>query len=154
LFEIIVQVKIVRRFIYSSAVLLFLTAAAKVTSVFGSAALLGRHEPLMGLNYRSLLGIAGLLELAVSAVCVLNKSITIRLWMIAWLATIILVYRVSMPWVGYQQPCPCLGSLTDVLHVSPHVANDAMKGALAYLLAGSYGSLLWLWLWQRHKIQA
>jgi hypothetical protein len=46
--------------------------------------------------------------------------------------------------------CPCLGNLTDALHITPQTADTAMKIILTYLLIGSYASLFWLWR-QRNK---
>ena len=55
-------------------------------------------------------------------------------------------------YLGWQRPCSCLGNLTDTLHISPHVADVAMKIVLAYLLVGSYGGLLCLWKLNRKSI--
>jgi len=47
--------------------------------------------------------------------------------------------------IDYKRPCLCLGNLTTAIHVSPHTADNVMKGVLAYLLIGSYGILLHEW---------
>ena len=65
--------------------------------------------------------------------------------LVAWLATIFMVYRMCLWWLGWQRPCGCLGSLARVLHLSEHTADNLMQGVLAYLLLGSYGWLLWQW---------
>ena len=70
--------------------------------------------------------------------------------LVVWLATSFLVYRIGLVWVGYKKPCPCLGNLTDALHIPPQTADTAMKIILAYLLIGSYATLFWLWR-QRKK---
>jgi hypothetical protein len=38
-----------------------------------------------------------------------------------------------------------LGALTDEIHIPSQTADTAMKIILAYLLIGSYASLIWLW---------
>jgi hypothetical protein len=65
--------------------------------------------------------------------------------LVAWLATSLLAYRIGLVAVGYHRPCPCLGNLTDALHIPPQIADTAMKIILAYLLIGSYATLFWLW---------
>jgi hypothetical protein len=64
---------------------------------------------------------------------------------LAWLSTSFLIYRFGLVWAGYHKPCPCLGNLTDALHIPPQTADTAMKIILAYLLIGSYATLFWLW---------
>ena len=64
---------------------------------------------------------------------------------IAFLATNLAVYRSALWFIGWHRPCNCLGNLADALHVPPQVADNVMKGVLAYLLIGSYGTLFWLW---------
>jgi hypothetical protein len=51
---------------------------------------------------------------------------------------------------NYHKPCPCLGNLTDALHISPQTDNPLVKIILGYLLIGSYTTLFWLW-WQIRK---
>jgi hypothetical protein len=52
--------------------------------------------------------------------------------------------------MGWHRACNCLGNFTDAIHVSPQIADNVMKGVLAYLLIGSYATLFWLWR-QRKK---
>lgn len=144
---------LIRHFIFSASILLALSAIAKLVSACGAAAILERHEPLFGLSYRLLFIAAGSLEFAMAVFCFLAKSTFMRVGIIVWLSTIILIYRLSMPVVGYHQACPCLGNVTEMLHVSAHAANIVMKFVLAYLLSGSYLSPHWLWR-QREEISA
>jgi hypothetical protein len=88
----------------------------------------------------------GLLELGVASVCLFARATKIALTLVAWLATIFVLYRVGLFLVGYHKPCSCLGNLTDALHISPEMADAAMKVVLGYLLIGGYGSIFWLWL--------
>ena len=131
--------------IYSSAVLLFVTAVAKIISGFGSSRILERNDPLFQLSYRNLFLIAGILELGVAGYCILGRHIVMRIGVVAWISTVIFVYRIGVMWVGYQKSCPCLGTLTGALRISPQTADTAMQITLAYLLLGSYATLLWLW---------
>jgi hypothetical protein len=74
----------------------------------------------------------------------------LKLVAITWLATLIFLYRVGLWAIGWHGSCPCLGGLTDALHVSPQAANAAMKFVLLYLLLGGYAALFgsrWRILW-------
>ncbi|HKW30921.1 MAG TPA: hypothetical protein VJT54_16430 [Verrucomicrobiae bacterium] len=146
------QARFIRFFIFSAAVLLFATSIAKLISVFGKSHILETHDPLFEVSYRNLLLIAGAFEFATSLVCFLVKSNIMRVGLVAWLATVFLMYRIGMPFVGYQQPCPCLGSLTGEIHISSQTANTVAKVILSYLLVGSYVALLGIW--RRHKVKS
>jgi hypothetical protein len=121
--------------------LLFVTAAAKLISSFGNAKILEQPEPILGISFRCLFWIVGIIELLVSFFCFFCKCLWVRLGLIAWLATNFLGYRITLDLIGYHRPCLCLGNLTDALHISPQMASVAMEIILLYLLIGSYGSL-------------
>ena len=46
----------------------------------------------------------------------------------------ILLYRIGLMIIGYKGLSDCLGSLTQVLSISPHVADIVMKVVLGYLV--------------------
>ena len=140
-------------FVVSAALILALTGLAKCWTAFGQARILANADPFLGLSFGHLMLIVGVLELVIASTCFLAKSKKFKLALIALLATNFLVYRIGLLWIGWHKPCSCLGNLTDVLHIRPHVADAAMKIILAYLLIGSYGTLFWLWR-QRKKTTA
>jgi hypothetical protein len=142
--------KIIGLFIFLSGILILITAAAKVLSGFGSARVLQYDDPIFSISFQSLFLIAGAIELIIAVVCFIGNSFYLRISLIAWFSTCLLLYRFGVIWIGYHKPCPCLGNLTDALHISPQIADMAMKIILAYLLIGSYASLFWLWR-QRKK---
>ena len=139
-----------KRFIVSAGILLLLTATAKLASGFGNARVLQIYDPFFRIPFRYLLLGAGTVELIVAFVCLIYRPIGLRAILIAWLATNFLVYRFGLLWIGYQKPCGCLGNLTDALHISPKTADFGMKSVLAYLLIGSYATLVWLWKQKQH----
>jgi hypothetical protein len=138
-------------FIRSAGILLIITSAAKLISAGGSANILQNLDPVLSISFRQLFLIAGIFELTVALVCLFVKMVNVRLGLVAWLATNLLLYRMALWWVGYQKPCSCLGNLTDAIHISPPVADNLMKGALAYLLIGSYGILFRQW-WKNRRL--
>lgn len=142
--------QLVRVFLYTAVVLLSTTASAKLLSGFGSAHILKNPDPILDLQSGHLLFAAGTLELLVAGICLFSRWQTPPLILVAWLATNLLAYRIGLWWLGWHRPCLCLGNFTDAIHVSPQVADDVMKGVLAYLLIGSYAALFWLWQ-QRKK---
>ena len=93
--------------------------------------------------------VLGMAEIAIALLCFFGKSQKLALGLVAWLATNFVVYRLGLMWIGYHKPCSCLGNLTDALHISPNIADTAMKIILGYLLLGSYATLFWLWRQKR-----
>jgi len=97
----------------------------------------------------------GGIELVVALVCLVSRrTLAIKAGLIAWLATSFLIYRLGLVWVVYQKPCSCLGNLTDALHISPQIADTAMKIILAYLLIGSYATLFSLWRQRKTSVSS
>ncbi len=141
--------KIARCFLFVAGVLLLATASAKLISSFGSAGILQNPDPIIGLTFRNEFRLVGAVELVIALVCLFGKGIKSQAGLVAWLSTTILAYRLGLVWFGYHKPCPCLGNLTDALHISPQTADTAMKIILAYLLIGSYATLFWLWRQRR-----
>lgn len=140
------QIKI---FLFSAGSLLFLTAAAKLISGFGSAKVLAVSDPLISIPYRYLFLAVGALELMVAAGCFFNKKDIFQAGVVAWLAAAITIYRVGLFFIDYHLPCSCLGVLTASLPVKPQTADWGMKIVLAYLTLGSGAVLAWHWLEQK-----
>ncbi len=130
-----------RNFILSASAILAVTGIAKVWSALGSAKLLAVADPVIGITFGHLMLVVGMAEIVLALVCFFSKSPKVALGLVAWLTTNFLVYRLGLWWVGYHKPCSCLGNLTDALHISPQIADTAMKIILGYLLLGSYLAL-------------
>ncbi|MGH7979675.1 MAG: hypothetical protein ACREE6_09890 [Limisphaerales bacterium] len=131
-------------FTISSGVVLAFTAAAKLVSSFGDAGVLLRPDPIFSISFGHLFQIAAAVELGVAAICFFHKNQTLQSALVAVLATNLLLYRLGLYWVGYMGLCPCLGTLTADLPVSPEVAETALDVIVAYLLVGSYAALFLL----------
>jgi len=136
---------VLKWFMPSAGAVLAATGLAKVWSAFGPTKLLAVADPITGLQFGHLMLAVGLLELAIVGICLFSKAHKLPLALIAWLATNFVVYRLGLWLMGWQEPCGCLGNLTDALYLSPQAVDNLMKVILAYLLFGSYGFLLWLW---------
>jgi hypothetical protein len=123
--------------------LLATTGLAKAFSAIGPARALDTADPLIGISFRQLMLLVGLAELLISFFCLFTHRRRFSLLAVAWLSTNFLVYRIGLWFIGWHRPCGCMGNLTDLLHLSPRVADNIMKGVLAFLLLGSYGILYW-----------
>jgi len=143
--------RMARLFLCFVAVILLAVAAAKVISSVGRDRILLERDPVSGLRFRDLFRVVSVVELLIALACLFSKRIWQSAALEAWLATSFLIYRIVLLWAGYRKPCPCLGNLTDVLHISPQTADTAMKIILGYLLVGSYATLFWLWKTNRRS---
>ena len=130
-------------FASSAAVILAVTGLAKVWAASTPTKILAMADPVTGMSFGHLMLAVGVLELVIAGICLFGKSQTLKMGLIAWLATNFVVYRFALWWMGWKKPCSCLGNLTDALHISPQVADNIMKIILAYLFIGSYGLLFW-----------
>lgn len=148
--------RLAKYFLFFAGVLLVVTAGAKLISSNGSAHILNYADPILGISFRQIFRFVGVLELAIALVCLFGKRLELMAGLVAWLSTAFVAYRFGLWWIGYYhyRPCPCLGNLTDALHISPQTADTAMKIILAYLLIGSYATLFWLWRQRKKAISA
>jgi hypothetical protein len=143
----------VKLFVYSSCALFLLTASAKLISANGTAKILDTLDPIFLISFRHVMCVAAVLELCVALICFFGARLILQIGLIAILATNFMLYRLGLYWMGYSGAvCPCFGTLTSALHIPPHVASIAMEIILAYLLAGSYAALFWLWR-QKRQVQ-
>lgn len=125
----------------SAAVLLSLTALIKVISALGSAPILEVREPILYLKYRYVLVSVAVVELGVVFMCCSRLNVLLKVCAVAWLATMFVLYRIGLLWVGYDYPCRCLGNVLDGLGLSASAGDWVAKMILAYLLCGSYFGL-------------
>ena len=142
---------VVRLFKYSGAILLLVAATAKIVSGLGFAEVLKQVDPFFGMQFGHLMLVVGILELAIVANWFFSSSERFGLLPVAWLTTCLVIYRLGLWQIGWHGQCHCLGNFTDSIHVSPQVADNIMKGVLAYLLIGSYGILFHQW-WKNRKL--
>jgi len=143
--------KIQERFIYSAAIIFFVTATAKLLSTRSTALALEIHDPILFLTHRHVFYLMGGIELVLSAFILMGQNQRMKLALTAWLATNFLVYRIGLWWYGEPNLCNCLGNLADYLPLSPWAVNVAAFAALSWLIIGCYLFLLLNWLHGRRK---
>jgi hypothetical protein len=125
-----------KAFFYSVALLLLLTAAAKITSATGPARILARRDYLLPVSARQLLLGAAALELAGAAFLLWGKPLQKKALFIVWLSACFTLYRLGLWWVAPTQGCPCLGKITDRLPFEPQTIDLVLKLMLAYFFLG------------------
>lgn len=143
-------VKLMTIFLFSAGIILLISGLAKLISAIGSDEFLQAKDPILGIQFRYIFLVAGVVEILAALLCFFGKRSGVKAMCIGWLATNFLIYRISLILIGYHRPCHCLGNLTTAIHVAPHVADSIMKCILIYLLVGSYASLFWLWRQQNN----
>lgn len=136
-------------FVWSAGVVLAITGAGKAFAATGPAGALDLPDPFLGLRFRHLMLLVGLAELLVAFFCLFTPKRLFALGAVAWLATSFSVYRAGLWFIGWRRPCGCMGSLTDLLRLSPSTSDQIMKGVLLFLLVGSH--LLLLRYWRRGR---
>jgi len=129
-------------FLKSAALLLGVTAAAKLLSAAGPARILDHADPIFMVTNRVVMTSAGGLELLAVALLCFHKNIQWKLLTVAWLSTNFLIYRFALWFLQVKQPCSCLGTLGDLLPIKPETLNFTLKSIVIYLFAGSIFLLL------------
>jgi hypothetical protein len=124
--------------------MLLIAGVAKIVSAYGDAKALTVSDPVLGMPFRYVFGGAGTVELLVALICLFGREVKLQTGLIAWLGITLLLYRFSLYWRNYHEPCRCLGAFTDALHISTESADRIMKYVLAYVLIGSLSSLIFL----------
>jgi hypothetical protein len=135
---------VARSLVQTAALLLMLTAAAKILAASSEAGILGQADPLFGLlSMRQSMLLAAALEITVVVHVLRTPDILRKAVLLLWIGSVFLVYRIGLWWVGFEGSCRCLGNLGDVFGISAETADWIAKGILGYLLVGSAAILLW-----------
>jgi hypothetical protein len=131
-------------FVKSGSLILLTAGLAKLFSSFGHDGILDQSDSVFKVSLRFLMRWVGFIEILVSVVCFLSRKQGLNVALIAVMATDFALYRVGMVYTGWRRPCPCLGSLTGLLHLPQWLADWIVIAMLVYLIVGSYTALFWL----------
>ena len=129
-------------FLKSAAILLGVTAAAKLISATGSAKILDYPDPIFLITNRVVMTGAGSLELLAVALLWFHKNIQCNLLTVAWLGSNFLIYRFGLWFLQVKQPCSCLGTVGELLPLKPETLSFTLKSIVIYLFATSIFLLL------------
>jgi hypothetical protein len=126
----------VQPFVWFSVVAFAVTGGAKIISSFGQTGILLIPDPVFGLAFKTLLVLTGIVELMIALLCVVLKNENLQLILIAQMLINFILYRFALSLSGWKGMCPCLGHLTDALHISPSIADLISKLVLVLLIIG------------------
>jgi hypothetical protein len=126
----------IKWFARSVAIILFVTAAAKIFSVYRSGGSVTAMDPVFTFARADvLLVLVALLEIFCGILLCLFGKQGAQLLLIIWLSALFLTYRVGLLLVGYSGPCSCFGKPQSWLNFPFFASLDViMKWILAYML--------------------
>jgi hypothetical protein len=121
----------------SVMILLAITAGSKLWSATGSAKILNYQNELFLIPNRYVMLSSACVEILIVACLATIRSLATKLYLCAVLATAFCLYKLIMHSIGSRAPCPCLGTLTDRLHLQPETVAVFLNGFVLYMLFGS-----------------
>jgi hypothetical protein len=123
-----------------------MVALAKLVSAFGEARILLLPDPLLPASNRQVLIGAALVEICVAGYLMYGVSAKLKYFLTGWLASCFILYRVFIWELAPAKPCPCLGTITSQIPISPRIIDFLLKVIIIYMFVGS---LYFLTLGQR-----
>lgn len=124
-------------FFLSSAYLLLITGVAKVVSAFGKVAILSFRNPILLLTHREVFLIVGSLEILIAGYLLFGSNSLLKTLTISTAGWSFLLYRFALLHPDTGSPCPCLGTLHEILPVSQDVINTLLFLIAIYMFAGA-----------------
>ncbi len=124
-------------FIWSSMIILVLTAIFKIWTVARGRDFLRAPAPLLSyFSWRDLLLMTSGVEILACYMAFRSRKGIPGVWWILWFASILLCFKVGVWATGYNGPCSCLGYFGDLLHLSPNTSNRLSWYLLIYFIVG------------------
>ena len=124
-------------YIRTVAILLGITAIAKLISLTGTQGILDVADSLISMKNRHLLLVMAILESLTVLFLILSKNNKQKLVTINFLSIGFLTYHCGIYLLGAPTFCPCLGHITDQLHISQNVADAFIRFIIVYMFLGS-----------------
>ena len=122
-------------------VILVITGGAKIMSVSGDAKILFELDPVIGVSYRLIMIITGIIEIPAGVVIVVYRKQFWTSLLLLWLSSNILTYRIMFWYANPPEPCPCLGNILDYLKMDIDSSRVSMI-ILIIMLSGSVMGIL------------
>jgi len=139
--------KLINAFTDSAGACLLAAALMLFLGNLGRADLALSQEPVLMISTRTLFCVVAATALGLSLICLLGKSVWLKLTLILWLATNLSVYQIGFLHRGnFRGLGACLGCLADTFGVSSNTSCLMAIAMTSYLLIGSLIAILWLWL--------
>jgi hypothetical protein len=139
-------------FFRATQALLLITGLSKLIGAVKWQVDLSVADPLLPfLAVRQTVGCAALLEIAVTAFLMFNRSVLNKAYSILWLCMVFVVYRVGLLVIGFTKMCPCLGYWGAWLHLSQAQVNVISESLLLFMILGSATIIVSEFLLSRRK---
>jgi hypothetical protein len=135
----------VRRFLASAAAILAVTGTLKLVAALGGTAILGVNDPILHIPNRLLLACAGGVEVAAVVSIWLASTPIFPCAAISALGAEFLLYRATFVLGRFSRGCPCLGALTDSVHLRGWPVNEILWGCATWLFLGGAVGAFRLW---------
>ena len=140
------QSKLTLYFTNSVAALLAAFTTALFLCNFASAKLVQPHDPLFAIQLNAFFWILGLGAMAVMFACIFMRQSSLKLALILWFATNLIIYRLGLQWQRVHNIHGYVGTLAQTFNLSNNVANSLLHFLFLYLFIGSVALLLWNFL--------
>lgn len=131
--------------LWLAGAILAITGLAKVISAFGSVRALDAPDLIFGLSYRWFFLVVGGLELVAATYIFRSKNIGRQSLILVIITTDILLYRCGLWLLHSPGLCPCLGNITDSIHLAAVSADKMLQAALVYMTITGYAVFLYRW---------
>lgn len=129
-------------FLLVAACSLLITASAKFISAFGTEEILNTLNVVFPIKMKSFLLLAATVEYVVAFVLLSKISTRIKILALLWVALSFFLYKLSLWIIDAPSPCPCLGTVTASIGISPNTAAMITDGLIAYYLTGSLSIII------------
>jgi methylamine utilization protein MauE len=126
-----------RTYLLSAASILTLSGFAKLFSAGGDAKILLQPNAVFGFTNSRIIFGTGLIELLVAGYFCFAKAKTPKYYLGAWLGLNFVGYRILASRLEPGTPCPCMGTIGDMLPLSPKTIDRVLIIAAIYILVGN-----------------
>ena len=140
------QSKLTLYFTDSAAALLAAFTTALFLCNFASIKLVQPHDPLFVIPMDVFFWILGRVAMAVVLACIFMRQPCLKLALILWFATNLIIYRFGLQWQGVHNLRGYVGSLAYPFNLSNGAANCLLSLLFLYLFIVSAALLLWHFL--------
>jgi hypothetical protein len=141
--------KWIKTLIFSFGAILLAAALERFIVAAGDAPALKLADPLLGIPLRYAVLIVGGFELLVAFICLFGEKTGPQLGWVAWLTLDYVLIQAGLILMDCHSQGACIGALTDPLCLGRGTSGFIITLLPVYLLTGSWGGIVWLWLLER-----
>jgi hypothetical protein len=143
------QTKAIRIFTNSAGAVLLALSIAKLFALWGNFGLVQPRDPVLLISMRTIFWILAACELGVALACLFGRQAWLKLAVVFWLSSILVIYQVAFLSTPHHNFSFYLASLARAFDVTPDAAYLFLRIVFVSLWFGSAGLLIWLWCGSR-----